>query len=257
MRVQRVTTPEPGGASYELRDDDDRPVTLVNDFLDYLGARGCSPNTVAAYAYDLRHFSQFLAARGLGYHAFRPPDALELLTYLRRLPSRRPACRLAPVLTTTAGSRDLSITSLTNLITVEAVEWPAGQFPPRYVGHSLWQTTLTLDVQNAPSGVENVNVYWTKVHVLDGSTSTLPVAHEDVVAIGAAAYAALDWTSFATNRINTGGDDVWGRYKALADERLRYFRQELMRIGRRNTVRHRRMYTTDAPSVFEQSRVKY
>jgi integrase len=101
MRVQRVPTNEPGMASYELRDDDDRPVTLVNDFLAYLGARGCSPNTVAAYAYDLRHFSQFLAARGLGYGAFRPPDALALLAYLRRLPSRRPARRLAPVLTTT------------------------------------------------------------------------------------------------------------------------------------------------------------
>ena len=160
-------------------------------------------------------------------------------------------------LTATPGSRDLSVASLTGLIEIEAVEWPVGEFPPRRVAWSQWQTTITLDTVNAPSAADSVYVFWTKPHTLDGSTSTLPPHHEDIVAAGAAAYAALDWTSFATNRINTGGDDVWGRYKALADERLRYFRQELMRIGRRNTVRQRRLYTTDAPSVFEQSRVKY
>jgi hypothetical protein len=160
-------------------------------------------------------------------------------------------------LTTTAGSRDISIASLAGLIDVEAVEWPVGEFPPRLLGFSQWQTTLTLDTLNAPSAAENVYVYWTRTHTLDGASSTIPVQHEDLIAIGAAAYAALDWTSFAVNRINTGGDDVWGRYKAFGDERLRDFRRELARIGRKNAVRARRLYSVDAPSVFEQSRVKY
>ena len=159
--------------------------------------------------------------------------------------------------TTIGGSRDISVASLTNLVGVEAVEWPVGEFPPRLVGFSAWQTTLTLDTNAAPNDVENVNVYWTKLHTLDGAGSTLPVAHEDLVALGAAGYAALDWTSFATNRINTGGDDVWGRYKAFGEERLRDFRREIARIGRNQTVRQRRLYTTDAPSIFEQNRVKY
>jgi len=160
-------------------------------------------------------------------------------------------------LTTTAGSRDVSAATLASLIDIEAVEWPTGDFPPNRVGWSQWQTTITMDIVGEPQGAENVNVYWTRLHTLDGSSSTLPVHHEDVVAAGAAAYAALDWTSFSTNRLNTGGDDVWGRYKALAEERLRCFRQELARVGRRNAVRQRRMFTTDAPSIFEQSRVKY
>jgi hypothetical protein len=158
-------------------------------------------------------------------------------------------------LTTTAGSRDVSIASLTNLVGVEAVEWPVALFPPSYVAYSRWQTTLTLDTPNAPSAVENLHVYWTKAHTLDATTSTLPVAHEDLVAIGAAAYAALDWTSFATNRINTGGDDVWGRYKAFGDERLRDFRREIGRIGRAQRVRQRRLYATDAPAPLSQDRV--
>lgn len=160
-------------------------------------------------------------------------------------------------LTTTAGSRDVSVATLANLIEIEAVEWPVSDFPPNRVGWSQWQTTITMDVVGEPQGAENVNVYWTKLHTLDGSSSTLPVHHEDIVAAGAVAYAALDWTSYATNRLNTGGDDVWGRYKALAEERLRYFRQELVRVGRRNAVRQRRMFSTDAPSIFEQGRVKY
>ena len=39
-------------------------------------------------------------------------------------------------LTTTAGSRDLSVASLANLIDIEAVEWPVGQFPPARVAWS-------------------------------------------------------------------------------------------------------------------------
>lgn len=160
-------------------------------------------------------------------------------------------------LTTVASSRDVGIASLTNLVGVEAVEWPVGEFPPRLVGFSSWQTTLTLDSAAAPNGVENVYVYWTKLHTLDGSISTLPVSHEDLIAIGAAGYAALDWTSFAANRINTGGTDVWGRYKAFGDERLHDFRREITRIGRSQTVRLRRLYSVTAPTIFEQSRVKY
>lgn len=160
-------------------------------------------------------------------------------------------------LATVAGSRDLNIGALANPIEVEAVEWPVGEFPPRRVGFSIWQATLTMDVVSGPSAIENAYVYWTRMHTVDGAGSTVPPRDEDIVAVGAAGYAALDWTSFATNRINTGGEDVWGRYKAFADERMRYFRAELLRIARRNAVRQRRLYTTEAPSVFEQSRVKY
>lgn len=144
-------------------------------------------------------------------------------------------------LTATPDSRDISIASLANLVDVENVEWPAGEFPPRLVGFSLWQTTLTMDVVSAPSAADNINIYWTRLHTLDGSTSTIPPRFDELIAEGAAGYAALDWTSFATNRLNTAGDDVWGRYKAFADERLRQFRADLARLGRNNTVRVRRL----------------
>jgi hypothetical protein len=160
-------------------------------------------------------------------------------------------------LSTAAGSRELSVSTLVPRIAIEAVEWPTGEYPPRRVGFSLWAQTLTMDVVGAPTAIENAFVFWTKVHTVDGSSSTVPAQHDDLIAAGAAGYAALDWTSYSVNRINTGGDDVWGRYKALADERLKYFNLELRRIARNNTVRQRRTDATEAPSIFDQDRVKY
>jgi site-specific recombinase XerD len=64
----------------------------------HLHARDCSPNTLAAYAYDLLHFLSFLQQRHLTYLEFTPVHALDLLAYLRALPSRKPAQRLSLVL---------------------------------------------------------------------------------------------------------------------------------------------------------------
>jgi hypothetical protein len=56
------------------------------------------------YGYDLRYLFMFLAKEGLDYQEFRPSDALRLLGFLRRLPSRRPAQRLG--LTVIVGGED-------------------------------------------------------------------------------------------------------------------------------------------------------
>ena len=53
-------------------------------------------------------------------------------------------------LTTTAGSRDLSIAGLTDLVAIEAVEYPAGDYPPAYVPYSVWLSTLTMLLEAAP-----------------------------------------------------------------------------------------------------------
>ena len=122
----------------------------------------------------------------------------------------------------------------------------------------MWQTTLTMDVVNAPSAADNVFVFWTKTHTLDATSSTLPPAHDELITEGAAGYAALDWTSFAANRLNTGGDDVFGgATSASPPSACSASAPTSPGLGRDNTVRQRRMYTTDAPSIFEQNRVKY
>ena len=70
-----------------LFDDGGAEVVIVNRFLSHLTDAGYSPNTVCAYAYDLRHLARFLAEQGLDWDDFRPATALEFLGYLRRVPS--------------------------------------------------------------------------------------------------------------------------------------------------------------------------
>jgi integrase len=94
-----------GGVAVELVDESGAPVAVVSAFLGHLAARGCSPNTLAAYAYDLRHLWLFLAARGLDWQDFGPPHALELLEALRTTPSRRPAQRLGLTVATSTEGR--------------------------------------------------------------------------------------------------------------------------------------------------------
>ncbi|MFF7145840.1 tyrosine-type recombinase/integrase [Streptomyces nodosus] len=77
-----------------LVDGDGEPVASACRFLDHLVDRGLSPHTICAYAYDLRRLFTFLAAEGMDWREFRGPDALRLLAFLRRAPSRRPAQRL-------------------------------------------------------------------------------------------------------------------------------------------------------------------
>lgn len=156
---------------------------------------------------------------------------------------------------TSNGSRDLSIAGLDDLVAVEAAGYPAGEYPPRYARFNLWGQTLTLLVDRTPGEGEEVNVYYGKIHTLDGDTSTIPPALEELVAVGAEGYAAVEWASFATNRVNLGGDRTWRSYLTWGQDRLSTFMKGLARHGRRNAVRPSRLYTP-ASSPASQSAVE-
>jgi len=145
-------------------------------------------------------------------------------------------------LSTTEGSRDLSISSLSDLVEIEAVEYPASSYPPSYVRFSAWADTLTLLIDSLPADGEDVYVYYGKLHTLDTDSSTIPAKLEDLVALGAAAYAAIEWASFAANRVNVGGSEVWHSYLTWGQDRLAAFMKGLAKNSRKNTVRVRQLY---------------
>jgi hypothetical protein len=156
-------------------------------------------------------------------------------------------------LSTVAGSRDISISTLTPRLRVSHVEWPTTEYPPAYVPFSLWGDTLTMDLVSPPSGVENVNVFWHKVHAINGSV-TFPASHDDIIATGAAAYAALEWASFASNRVNVGGDNVWGKYIDFANVRLTEFQRMLRELlPAANTLRTGTLYTPAVERLTSQA----
>src|SRR5690606_33044459 len=102
-------------------------------------------------------------------------------------------------LQTTAGSRDLSVAALADRVSIDAVEYPVGFYPPSLVPFSAWGDTLTLLIDRVPGDGEDVIVRYAELHTLDGSGTTLPERLHDLVATGAAAYAALEWAGYAIN----------------------------------------------------------
>lgn len=151
--------------------------------------------------------------------------------------------------TTTAGSRDVDVTTLTNRVAIDAVEYPTAQYPPSFVPHSLWGNTLTMLIDGKPGGGESVIVRYSKMHTLDATSSTLPPALEDLVATGATAYAALEWASYATNRVNVGGADAWSHFHTWGAERMAAFLRALAKYGRDRRVRARRLYVPVAGAL--------
>jgi hypothetical protein len=144
-------------------------------------------------------------------------------------------------LPTTADSRVIDISPLAERVMVEAVEYPLEQFPPSYRRFALWGHALTLFVDEAPNG-DNCNVYYGILHTLDAEGSTIPTKCEDLIATGAEGYAAVEWASYAINRVNVGGTTPPKEFLAWGNEKLTQFRKELKRLGRRNRIRSRHLY---------------
>ncbi len=72
-------------------------------FLAHVIDSGGSPNTAAAYGYDLKYLFEFLTDRGGDWREFSPALSVEFLGWLRRRPSRRPAQRLGLAVATGQG----------------------------------------------------------------------------------------------------------------------------------------------------------
>ena len=142
---------------------------------------------------------------------------------------------------TTTGSRELDISTVTDRIMVEALEYPVDRFPKRYQPFALWGDTLTLVGDEVPDG-SDAYIYYGKLHTLDVSSSTVPAKVEDLIATGACGYAAVEWAVYAINRVNVGGTVTSKELLAWGNQKLKYFRDELRRLERRNRVRVRSLY---------------
>jgi hypothetical protein len=150
-------------------------------------------------------------------------------------------CEQKATKATTSGSREIDISTITDRVMVEAVEYPVDKFPKNYQRFSLWGDTLTILGTEVPDG-SNAYIYYGKLHTLDASSSTIPAEYEDLVAAGACGYAAVEWAAYAINRVNIGGDVTPGEFLAWGREKLDYFKAELKRLGRRNRLRVRSLY---------------
>jgi hypothetical protein len=153
---------------------------------------------------------------------------------------------------TTPGSREIDISSLSDCIQVEAIEYPINKFPKQYQRFSLWGSTVTLLGEIVPDG-SDIIIYYGQLHTLDINSSTIPTRHEDLIATGACGYAALEWAVYAVNHVNIGGTPTPGEFLKWGRDRLNFFRYELKKLGKNNRVRARSLYQPHSPLVSKSS----
>jgi integrase/recombinase XerD len=101
--VVRVVSPVTSRESWTVVGDDDRSVAPVERYLAYLTGIERSPNTVKAYAHDLKDWFDFLAGRKLDWQSAGLEDVGAFVAWLHApaqardgrvavLPSVTPAC---------------------------------------------------------------------------------------------------------------------------------------------------------------------
>ncbi|BFU47698.1 site-specific integrase [Krasilnikovia sp. MM14-A1004] len=89
-RVQRLRQVPDDAVSYTVVGGDGLPVVPVEVFLRWLTSVGRSPNTVAAYAHDLRDFVEWLDISGRSYRDVDIDAVAEFFAWLRRPVAARP-----------------------------------------------------------------------------------------------------------------------------------------------------------------------
>ncbi|MFI6360494.1 site-specific integrase [Streptomyces sp. NPDC050743] len=89
MLVQRVVMPSSPLESWTVLGEDAAPVEPIERYLAYLTDIERSPNTVKAYAHDLKDWFSFLGVQGLDWREVRLEDVGEFVAWLRLPPTAR------------------------------------------------------------------------------------------------------------------------------------------------------------------------
>src|SRR6266700_886274 len=89
MRVQRVLMPGSEAESWTVLGDDQIPVEPVERFLGYLTSIEKSPNTVKAYAHDLKDWFTYLTGHDLDWQVITVEDVAGFVAWLRLPPEGR------------------------------------------------------------------------------------------------------------------------------------------------------------------------
>jgi len=87
--VQRVVVADSRLESWTVVGDDAAPVEPAERYLAFLTDVGRSPNTVKAYAHDLKDWFVFLAGRSTDWREVRLEDVGEFVAWLRLPPAGR------------------------------------------------------------------------------------------------------------------------------------------------------------------------
>jgi hypothetical protein len=144
-------------------------------------------------------------------------------------------------LPTVPGSREIDISGVAGMVSIQEVEYPPGRFPASLPRFKCWGWVLTLLDGELPDG-SPIRLRCGVACTLDEDGGTLPEHLADLLALGAEGYACLAWAVYATNRVTIGGAGTALDYRRLGDARLEFFRAELRRLGEAGSLRTAELY---------------
>jgi hypothetical protein len=143
---------------------------------------------------------------------------------------------------TTEGDTELDISSLTELLKVQSVEFPIGYKPKYFQRTEYWAGHLYMEDEGNGN---DARVRWLKKHTLDASSTTIPTEHEEIIVLGATGYLAMSASAYTVDRASIAGRHATINFKAWGIERLKRYDQQLQQIARSNKVIPGQLYTED------------
>ena len=153
---------------------------------------------------------------------------------LERTSERRPQ-ELVTTLTFSQDGREISLSSVSDLLRPLRVWWPYTasdpEYPPCWVPWELHgPDTLFLDVPEEPQTNDVLRLFYAAMHTIDdldsAAATTLAADDEGILVIGAAGYAALARAAYVNEAVTRSGKtpDHW---RAWAEARLAEFEHRL------------------------------
>ena len=142
-------------------------------------------------------------------------------------------------LDTVNGSKNIDISSLTNLMRAISVEFPIDQEPPYLQHFDIWGGNI---IMNDKGDGTKARIKWGKLHTL-GDTSTIPIQFDEFIVMGSTAYLAISASAYNINRATIGGKETPLNYSKWGQSRLDHYNRELKRISLNNSVIVRELYT--------------
>jgi len=143
---------------------------------------------------------------------------------------------------TTEDDTELDISTLTDLLGIESVEFPIGQTPKYLQRTEYWAGHLYMEDEGNGN---DARVRWTKKHTLTAESSTVPTEHEEIIVLGATGYLAMSAAAYTVDRATIAGHYGTISYKAWGKERLDRYDKKLKAVSRTNRVIQRQLYTED------------
>ena len=143
---------------------------------------------------------------------------------------------------TTDGATELDISTLTDLLKIESVEFPIGQTPCYYQRFALWAGKVYMtDKGNG----DDARVKWLKKHTLTAGSTTIPAEHEEIIILGATGYLAMSASVYTVDRASIAGRHATINFKAWGKERLSRYDRKLKEVGQGRRVIQRTFYTDE------------